>query len=723
MTVENLEINVKTNVTKDTANKITSLANALGQLEAKASALTGLSHLSELANAMAAISGANVRASAFSGLAKGIENLSSALKTITNNDIANLTQLTTALKGLNNVNLAGLGNTSSVSRAASSLHETAKGIDKVAESAKKAESPLSNFIGSLKRIAFYRIVRTIIKEITEAFKEGLENAYEWSKLMGTELAPALDRIATASLQMKNQLGAALGELIVALEPMIVELIHLITFLAEAFTWLFATLNGSEFYMVAEEAATSWKDADKAAKEYKRTILGFDVINRLNGPGSGGNGVDYTTMFKQTPAGVRDFDFKWKDITPFFAPLDDWADSTMEMLYNLEALLQRIFGQPWVLNLDMAWNLDLPLMEKVKQWLDDLVAASPYVATVTVEVFDPQPQLDAVLGKIKSFLAEMVASAVTANEALRVSVTEKVNQLSEATSTAFEKMRESVRTTLEKTWGNATTVYEKLKTTAISKSVEMGQRVSEEYNKLRTSIGNALSNAHTNVTTFVKSTVAAMVQWARNSAESARAAFVNIAQNVYLGLTNAGENIVNFINSTASNIWSWATNTAQSIVDWANGVATAVGDALSSAWESFKGFMEATGESVSKWWSRNKTWVVPVAIGAAITVAAIALAPATGGASLGALAFAANGGMFDEGQLFIAREQGPELVGSVGGHTAVANNDQIVEAVSNGVYEAVSSAMGSGNKNVSVHVYLDSREIKSGQQRLARAVGG
>lgn len=607
--------------------------------------------------------------------------------------------------------------------ATQSLNSTARAIKNVGEAAQKSNDGMSNFIGSLKRIAYYRFIRTIIKEIAAAFKEGLENAYEWSKLMGTELAPALDRIATASLQMKNQLGAALGELIIALEPMIVELIHLITFLAEAFTWLFATLNGSEFYMVAEEAATSWKDADKAAKEYKRTILGFDVINRLNGPGSGGNGIDYTTMFKQTPAGVRDFDFKWQDITPFFAPLDDWIDATLEMLYNLEALLEKIFGQPYVLDLNMAWNLDLPLMDKVKQWLDDLVAASPYVATVTVEVLDPMPQVDALLGKIKAFLAELVASVVMANEVLRVSVSEKVNQLSEATSTAFEKMRESVRTTLEKTWGNATTVYEKLKATAISKSVEMGQRVSEEYNKLRTSIGNALSNAHTNVTTFVKSTVAAMVQWARNSAESARAAFVNIAQNVYLGLTNAGENIVNFINSTASNIWSWATNTAQSIVDWANGVATAVGDALSSAWESFKGFMEATGESVSKWWSRNKTWVVPVAIGAAITVAAVALAPATGGASLGALAFAANGGMFDEGQLFIAREQGPELVGSVGGHTAVANNDQIVEAVSNGVANAVASVMGNGSERpLNVRVYLDSREIKTGQRNYSRAMG-
>ena len=49
-----------------------------------------------------------------------------------------------------------------------------------------------------------------------------------------------------------------------------------------------------------------------------------------------------------------------------------------------------------------------------------------------------------------------------------------------------------------------------------------------------------------------------------------------------------------------------------------------------------------------------------------------------------------------GQLFIAREAGPELVGAIGNRTAVVNNEQIVEAVSQGVFEAVSMAMQLNN---------------------------
>lgn len=47
-------------------------------------------------------------------------------------------------------------------------------------------------------------------------------------------------------------------------------------------------------------------------------------------------------------------------------------------------------------------------------------------------------------------------------------------------------------------------------------------------------------------------------------------------------------------------------------------------------------------------------------------------------------FFEDGGFPNEGQLFIAREAGAEMVGAMGRRTAVANNDQIVEGISAGV---------------------------------------
>ena len=53
---------------------------------------------------------------------------------------------------------------------------------------------------------------------------------------------------------------------------------------------------------------------------------------------------------------------------------------------------------------------------------------------------------------------------------------------------------------------------------------------------------------------------------------------------------------------------------------------------------------------------------------------------------------ASGGMPNMGQLFVAREKGPELVSTLKGHTAVMNNDQIVASVSQGVSDAVYNVM-------------------------------
>lgn len=83
---------------------------------------------------------------------------------------------------------------------------------------------------------------------------------------------------------------------------------------------------------------------------------------------------------------------------------------------------------------------------------------------------------------------------------------------------------------------------------------------------------------------------------------------------------------------------------------------------------------------------------------------------------------AVGGLPNMGQMFVAREAGPELVGTLGGHTAVMNNDQIVQSVSDGVYRAVSAAMrgqktSSGNQPV--QIVLDGKVIFDSTRRSAQ----
>ena len=76
---------------------------------------------------------------------------------------------------------------------------------------------------------------------------------------------------------------------------------------------------------------------------------------------------------------------------------------------------------------------------------------------------------------------------------------------------------------------------------------------------------------------------------------------------------------------------------------------------------------------------------------------------------------ALGGYPARNQPFIAREAGPELVGTIQGRSAVINNDQIVEAVSIGVYRAFDAALRKSNSNAVARVYLDGKLIAQSSQ--------
>ena len=67
---------------------------------------------------------------------------------------------------------------------------------------------------------------------------------------------------------------------------------------------------------------------------------------------------------------------------------------------------------------------------------------------------------------------------------------------------------------------------------------------------------------------------------------------------------------------------------------------------------------------------------------------------------------AAGGFPDVGEMFIARESGPEMVGKIGNKTAVANNDQITTAI----YNAVKSAMGGASSGIPVILKINERVL-------------
>ena len=204
---------------------------------------------------------------------------------------------------------------------ASPAAKTAGALKEVGRSAGKASSPLSNFVSSLKRIAYYRFIRFILRSISKAFTEGLKNAYQFSKRINGDLAQALDSLAVKGLTLKNQMGAAFGGLLTAITPIVIAIINLITRLMAALSMLFSAFGGKSTYLKAKDVWTEWGEAASgaggAAKEALKYLAPFDELNVLpdeKSGGGGGGGTDVSDMFTE------------EELPPFLQRLSDLASS-------------------------------------------------------------------------------------------------------------------------------------------------------------------------------------------------------------------------------------------------------------------------------------------------------------------------------------------------------------------------------------------------------------
>lgn len=75
---------------------------------------------------------------------------------------------------------------------------------------------------------------------------------------------------------------------------------------------------------------------------------------------------------------------------------------------------------------------------------------------------------------------------------------------------------------------------------------------------------------------------------------------------------------------------------------------------------------------------------------------------------------ADGGYPDVGELFVANEAGPEMIGKIGNKTTVANNDQITKSIAQAAYEAMNKALNENNNDGQpLNIYFGNERLYSG----------
>ena len=171
---------------------------------------------------------------------------------------------------------------------------------------------------------------------------------------------------------------------------------------------------------------------------------------------------------------------------------------------------------------------------------------------------------------------------------------------------------------------------------------------------------------------------------------------NFFKGLWTNVSGFFKNLWNDIKGVWNTVATWFdTKVIQPVSKFFTGLKDSIAGAFSDAWTKVK-----------EVWSKVSNWFdvhVIQPIKKALSALGLGGGSVTVTTSNGTVGKFAAGGFPTTGQMFVARESGPEMVGTIGGNTAVANNDQIVEAIALGVYQAVAQAMTEGENSTVINL--------------------
>lgn len=177
-----------------------------------------------------------------------------------------------------------------------------KFVDKLAANLRMVES-------IMKRMA----IRAAIRGIINGIKEGIQNLYQYSTAVNNaDQAMAkntMDQYASGFMYLKNSLGAMVMPLLQSLIPVFNTITNAVITATNAINQFFAALGGASFFTKAKKGVVDWGKsaagaAGGAAKALKDYIMGWDELNVIHpddgsggGGGGGAGGLDYGDMFE------------------------------------------------------------------------------------------------------------------------------------------------------------------------------------------------------------------------------------------------------------------------------------------------------------------------------------------------------------------------------------------------------------------------------------------
>lgn len=536
--------------------------------------------------------------------------------------------------------------------AGSGIKNLSKALQTVKGSAGSASRGMSNLLSTITRMTKMMMLRQIIRSVIKALDEGVKNAYMFSKAIGGDLADALDLLATKNYTMSNQIGAAWATMLQTIQPILLKIIELVRMAAEILTQFFALLGGKRTYLKAIDYSKSWADTTakgaKAAKEWKNQLMGFDEINRLEEPSdtSSGGGIStpgYEQMFEEMPINSK---------------LLNLMDMIKEHMVEFELFAEGALLAVGLILAITGANVPLGL---------GLIAAGAYgLARTLSENWDYLfGTTQAKLMTFENLLhgAEFGVGLILALSGVNVPLGIGLMALG---ALGFAK-------TAALNWDG---MPKKVKT--IIKGIDTAVGICS------LGVGAILAFTGANIPLGVGLMALGAVKLVE-AAQLSEGGIVNTIRKTLseiLALVGPALTAIGLILLLFPAAWGFAVPliiaglglSAASYALDASPIIRLIYDVVAAVQTLFS-WAKTTTQQL------NEMFKAKVASSANLTDQGMYLEGF------------ASGGFPDEGELFMAREGGmPEMVGRIGNRTAVANNDQIISGIRQGVYEAVSQAM-------------------------------
>ncbi len=295
------------------------------------------------------------------------------------------------------------------------------------------------------------------------------------------------------------------------------------------------------------------------------------------------------------------------------------------------------------------------------------------------------------------------------ETLKTDVHEKVEKIKNDATEKFETMKNSIQQKANEMKENVSTNFETFKNNVSQKIDEMKTNASSNFENFKNNVEQKANDIKNNVTTNfenLKTNVQQKVEDMKNNASSKFEDFKNnTRQKIEDMKNNVSTGFENMKTSIGDKISNIKTKVQNIFTDIKNGIVGKINDAkegVRNAIDRIKGFFNFNW-SLPHLKTPHLSWTTKPASGWVADILS-ALSLPTSLPKLN-IEWYASGGFPKEGQIFGANENGPELIGNIGRRTAVANQQQITEGISEATYSAFSRALNENRSNGDSNPYF------------------